>query len=154
MTVRRRPAEIGGHDEGSVLILTIGFAVVIMIFVAVVVDSSKLFLTRRALASVADGAAVVAAQDVDMAAVYGSTADDALPLSAPQARTDVAAYIRVVGTDTGLTDLQVVAVDVVGPDISVTLSGRSMLPLISTATGDTGGVLIVVTARARAAVAR
>ena len=40
------------REEGSVLILTIGFAVVIMLLVAVVVDASKLFLTRRALASV------------------------------------------------------------------------------------------------------
>jgi hypothetical protein len=103
---------------------------------------------------VADGAAVAAAQDVDIAAVYRSPAGTALPLSPRHARTDVDAFVRRAAVDTGLTDLQVITVDLDGPDVVVTLTGRSVLPLISTVSGDADGVLITVTARARAAVAR
>ena len=142
------------REEGSVLILTIGFAVVIMLLVAVVVDASKLFLTRRALASVADGAAVSAAQDVDPSAVYASPSGEALPLSPAKVTADVQAYVRRAAAETGLTDLRVVAVGVLGPDVTVTLSARSVLPLVGLVVGPSDGVLISVTARARPAVAR
>jgi Flp pilus assembly protein TadG len=142
------------REEGSVLILTIGFVVVIMLFVGVVVDSSKLFLTRRALASVADGAALAAAQEVDIAEIYLSSAGATLPLSPATARADVDSYVRRAAAETGLTDLQVIAVDIVGQDVQVTIRGRSVLPLISLATDGNAGVLITVSAHARAAVAR
>lgn len=153
-SLRGRSGQRSQGEQGSVLILTIGFAVVIMLLIAVVVDASKLFLTRRALASVADGAAVSAAQDVDPAAVYASPAGEALPLSPTRVSADVQAYVRRAGAETGLTDLRVVAVDVQGPDVTVTLSARSLLPLVGLVVGPTDGVLISVTARAQAAVAR
>jgi Flp pilus assembly protein TadG len=151
---RRCNRQCSEGEQGSVLILTIGFVVVIMLLVAVVVDASKLFLTRRALASVADGAAVSAAQDVDPAAVYASPAGEALPLSPTRVAADVRAYVRRAAGESGLTDLQVVAVGVQGPDVTVTLSARSVLPLVGLVVGQTDGVLISVTARARSAVAR
>lgn len=152
--MKARHPILRGSDQGSVLILTIGFAVLLMLFIAVVVDSSKLFLTRRGLASLADGAAVAAAQDVDVATIYRSPSGEALPLLAARARADVDAYVRRTAPETGLTDVQIVATEVVGTDVRVTLTARSMLPLISTATGATDGVLMTVTATARAAVAR
>ena len=151
---RGRKSQRGEAEQGSVLILTIGFAIVIMLLVAVVVDASKLFLTRRALASVADGAAVSAAQDVDPESVYTSPSGEALPLSATKVTADVQAYVRRAAAETGLTDLTVVGVTVQGPDVTVTLSAHSVLPLVGLVVGQTDGVLISVTARARSAVAR
>ena len=142
------------RDEGSVLVLTLGFAVVIMAFVGVVVDASKLFLTRRALASVADGAALSAAQDVDMVGVYRGTAGGPLPISAPRAVADVTRYVAEAAAQTGLTDLHVLAVKVDASGVTVSLSGRAMLPLVGVVTGTEDGIDITVTAHAQSAVSR
>ncbi|MGB8651397.1 MAG: pilus assembly protein TadG-related protein [Mycobacteriales bacterium] len=58
-----------GGDEGSVLLLTLGLSVVLLVMVAVVVDLSVVVLAKRAVASAADGAAVAAAQQPDRAAL-------------------------------------------------------------------------------------
>ena len=139
-------------DDGSVLVLTIGLVVVVMLLVAVVAAASKLFLTRRSLASVADGAALAAAQDVDLAALYAGQAGATLPLAAERARADAAAYVARAMTDTGLTDLRVVSVTVAGRSVDVTVSARSVLPFASAVTGDPEGTVITVTAHAEAAV--
>jgi uncharacterized membrane protein len=141
------------RDDGSVLVLTIGFALLLMLFVGVVTDASKLFLTRRSLASVADQAAEAAAQDVDVAAVYRGGASKALPLSQEQVTATVRGLLRQAAAGTGLTDLRVVAVSLDGTDVVVTVSGRAVLPLTSLVTGASDGVLITVTARAETAVA-
>ena len=56
-------------DEGSVLLLVVGLAVVLLLFVAVVVDVSAVLLAQRGLSSAVDGAAVVAAQQPDVTSV-------------------------------------------------------------------------------------
>ncbi len=150
----KRRVPRGRHDEGSVLILTIGFAMLAMVFVGVVVDASKLFLTRRALASVADGAAQSAAQDVDVAAVYQVGAGEALPLSPARAAATVEGQVRQAASATGLTDLRVVSVAVAGTAVVVTISGRAVLPLTALVSGSSEGVVITVTSSAQSAVAR
>jgi uncharacterized membrane protein len=135
-------------------VLTIGFALVLMIFVGVVTDASKLFLTRRSLAAVADQAAAAAAQDVDVAAVYRGNEGESLPLSEREATETVQGMLPHAAAGTGLTDLRAVSVTLDGADVVVTLSGRAVLPLTSLVTGATDGVLVTVTARAEAAVAR
>lgn len=142
------------RDDGSVLVLTIGFAVVVMLFVGVVVDSSKLFLTRRALASLADAAATAAAQQIDLEAVYRGGLSQNLPLSPASAAATAAQSVQVGARGAGLTDVRLEAVVVIGADVVVTVSGRAMLPLAGLVTGSSGGVVITVTARARSAVAR
>jgi uncharacterized membrane protein len=148
-----RRAKRERRDEGSVLILTIGFALLAMVFVGVVVDASKLFLTRRALASVADGAAQAGAQDVDLAAVYRSGPGAALPLSPARAAAAVQADLTQAARSTGMTDLHLVNVTVRGPDVQVTVSARAVLPFTALVTGSSNGVVITVTASARSAVA-
>lgn len=145
--------KLDGRDEGSVLVLTLGFVVVVMLLVAVVAAASKLFLTRRSLAAVADGAALAAAQDVDLAAIYTGQSGATLPLAAERARADVAAYVARAAADTGLTDLRLVSLTATGRAVDVTVSGRSVLPFVSAVTGDPQGTVITVTAHADAAVA-
>lgn len=72
-------------EEGSILVLTLGYAIVLFALVMVVVDASAVFLARRSLASACDGASLAAAQSVDTGRVYregvtGST----LPLTSVQ----------------------------------------------------------------------
>lgn len=67
-------------DEGTILFLTLGLSVVLLLLVAVVVDVSKVVLAKRALASSADGAAVLAAQQADRQAIVRDGLGDRVPL--------------------------------------------------------------------------
>ena len=80
------------RDQGSVLLLVIGFAGVLLVLVAGVADVSSVVLAKRSVASAADGAAVSAAQALDLTAVYDQGLGEQLPLSARDARSRVAAY--------------------------------------------------------------
>jgi uncharacterized membrane protein len=72
-------------DEGSILVLTLGFAVLLLSLVLVVVDASAVFLARRGLASACDGASLAAAQSVDTGQVYRSgVTGTTLPLAGVQ----------------------------------------------------------------------
>jgi cobyrinic acid a,c-diamide synthase len=50
------------RDDGSILVLSLGFIVICILALAVVVDASSVFLARRALQSQADAAALAGAQ--------------------------------------------------------------------------------------------
>jgi len=105
------------RDEGSVLVLVIGLSLVLFVLVAVVVDVSAVVLAKRGLDSAADGAAVAAAQQVDVAAA-GDGFGDRLPLDAALVAEAVATYeaeeragepglrlaARLEGTDTAVVD--------------------------------------------------
>jgi hypothetical protein len=79
-------------DEGSVLVLVIGFAGILVVLVAVVVNVSAVVLAKRGVASAADGAAVSAAQSLDLAQLYTGGLGEALPLSGAEAAARVAEY--------------------------------------------------------------
>lgn len=72
-------------DDGTIMLLTIGYVVLILGLVAVVVDVSAVLLARRSLAATCDGAALAAAQAVDTGALYtGGGGAQTLPLGAVQ----------------------------------------------------------------------
>lgn len=76
--LRSRPA----RDDGTILMLTLGFLLVTAMLAIVVTDVSAVFLARRSVASAADAAALAAAQRVDEQAVYTDGAPlDRLPLA-------------------------------------------------------------------------
>lgn len=58
------------RDEGSVLLLGLGFLGVCLLALAVVTDAASLFLQRMALQSRADAAALAGAQGIDLDAYY------------------------------------------------------------------------------------
>ena len=80
------------QEEGSVLLLVLGFAGVLLVLVAVVADVSAVVLAKRSVASAADGAAVSAAQALDLQALHRDGLRAQIPLSAEQARARVTAY--------------------------------------------------------------
>jgi Flp pilus assembly protein TadG len=82
-----------GDDRGTVLVLLLGFTAVLLLMVTVVVNVSAVILAKRALASAADGAAVSAAQALDLDALYaGGLRAGRIPLDEAQARDRVASY--------------------------------------------------------------
>lgn len=79
-------------DEGSVMLLMIFLAMVIAGLVTVVTDVSTVFLAQREMQSTADGAALAAAQQADLPAVYTGDLGAQLPLSREQANAAIDAY--------------------------------------------------------------
>jgi hypothetical protein len=134
------------QDDGTVLVLTLGLAGLLVVVVAVVVNVSAVVLAKRGVASAADGAAVSAAQALDVAALYEQGLGGQIPLSAADAAARVAAYeadaragqpglrlsVRIEGTTAVVTGVRVV---------------RPPFPLFST-----GDVTVTAVARARAPV--
>jgi Flp pilus assembly protein TadG len=91
------------RDEGSVLLLVLGFTGILLTLVAVVVDVSAVVLAKRSVASAADGAAVSAAQALDLRTLYAEGLDAQIPLDAGEARARVTAYEgQVRGQQPGL----------------------------------------------------
>ncbi len=82
------------RDEGSILILSLGFIVVCIIALAVVVDASTVFLARRALQSQADGAALAGAQAIDLEAYYERGAGGRIGIDAAGVRSAVERHVR------------------------------------------------------------
>lgn len=87
-------------DDGTILVLLLGFTAVLLLMVAVVVNVSAVILAKRALVSAADGAAVAAAQELDLAALHDrGLGSGRIPLSRRQVVDRVEQYERQVGQD-------------------------------------------------------
>ena len=79
-------------DDGTVLVLTLGLAGLLLVLVGVVVDVSVTVLAKRSVASAADGAAVSAAQALDYDVFYAQGLAGAVPLSEAGVAERVAGY--------------------------------------------------------------
>jgi hypothetical protein len=123
----------GRGDEGSVLVLIIGYTAIAAVLITVGIDTSKVFLARRALAAAADSAALSAAQGVDRQAIY---AGDGLrcgqPLPLDQAR---AAALAARSVNDDAADLSHTFISLSAPQtsldagtVSVELSGQVAVP--------------------------
>lgn len=92
-------------ESGTILVLLLGFTAVLLLMVAVVVNVSAVILAKRAVVSAADGAAVSAAQALDLDALYaGGLATGRIPLDARDATGRIAAY--QAGAQAGQPGLQ------------------------------------------------
>jgi uncharacterized membrane protein len=94
-----RPSDRRSDERGQVSVLIIGFAAVLLLAIAVVIDASAAYLQRQGLDTLADGAALWGA---DLGAtgedVYrGGVPDDQLELTATKAQAAVHRYLGDVG---------------------------------------------------------
>jgi hypothetical protein len=90
-------------DSGTILVLVLGFTAVLLMLVGVVLSVSSVVLAKRALASATDGAAVAAAQELDLAVLYERGLGQTIPLSREQVREAVERYqLRVQGAQPGI----------------------------------------------------
>lgn len=107
-------------DDGSLTVLVIGFTFILAVLIVVGIDVSKVFLARRSLSSVADAAALAAAQAADRAAIYAGAAGcgGVLPLDPTTAAQQVDASLA-----DDLADLQQTFAEVQPPDVTV-VNGR------------------------------
>lgn len=96
------------RDEGSILILSLGFIIICILALGVVVDASTVFLARRSLQGQADAAALAGAQAIDLGAYYASGASPRIRLDGARIR---AAVERQVRRDAGSARLRSVSLD-------------------------------------------
>lgn len=153
-------ASTPARDDGAILLLTIGYALIAIALIVVAVDASAFFLSRRSLAALADGAAVAGTHAEDADQIYagtitgtGSGAD--LPLAADGVRAHVVRYLADRDTGSAPSELYLADVGTDGRTVSVSLAEDKALPflgLINSVTGafPGGTARIEVTARARA----
>lgn len=86
------------RDEwGQTTVLIVGLAVVVMLLVGVVVDASAAYLRRSGLDSLADGAALAAADGIQGRQVYEGGLGERAEIDPSVARTFVADYLRATG---------------------------------------------------------
>ena len=93
-----RPGRTRPRDQrGSITPLVIGFAVVVALLVAVVVDGSAAYLRRQGLNSAADAAALAATDGIQGEEVYTHGLGRRAQIDPVAARRHVEAYIAASG---------------------------------------------------------
>ena len=126
-----RPQRMPPGEQGQVTLLVVGFALVLAMAVAVVVDASAAYLQRSGLDTLADGAALHGA---DLGATGRDVYTQGLPdqrlrVTEPAARAAVEEYLRQVGAHQRYPGLRyTVAVDAT-QGVTVRLSAPLDLPL-------------------------
>ena len=121
------------REEGQLTLLIIGFVAIAATLVVIGVDVSKVFLARRALSSVADSAALAAAEAVDKDAIYtghGGGCGNLLPLDPSRASELATGAVADDETDLRHTFATLDVPDTVVDNGTVTvhLSGEVALP--------------------------
>ncbi|WP_324649881.1 pilus assembly protein TadG-related protein [Georgenia sp. H159] len=92
MTAKMRMGRDG--EEGQITLLSIGFGLLALTLVLVVVAASSVYLERKQLLALADGAAADAADAIDYELYYSpDAARDGLPLSNASVQESVESYL-------------------------------------------------------------
>jgi hypothetical protein len=144
------------------MLLVVVYTLISFSLVTVVVSASAVHLARHRLLSVADAAALDAADALDRPGFYGSadrpagpgTGDRVVPLSDASVRDSVRAYLADSGAAGRFTGLAVAGPTGTpdGSTAEVTLTAVVRLPMVGAVLAPwTDGVPIRVTAHARAA---
>jgi hypothetical protein len=124
------PAAGRRRDEiGQTTVLVIGFATVLVLLVAAVVDASAAYLQRQGLDNLADGAALHGA-DLGVTGVYHQGLGDRLLQQPGAVRTAVADYLRRARAQQHFPGLTArVSVDPAAGTVTVVLAAPADLPL-------------------------
>ena len=127
-------------ERGQTSLLIIGFALVIAMLVAVVVDASAAYLRRQDLDALADGAALAATDAIRADQVYVGGLGARAALDPVAARSYVASYLQQSGAAARFPGLawsvsvgpDTVVVRVVAPlDLPLRLPGRRFRPVVA-----------------------
>jgi len=136
-------------EAGSITPLVIGFAFLVAVLVAVVVDASAAYLRRQGLNSVADAAALAATDGLQGDRVYTHDLDDLAEIDAAAARRYVEEYLSTSGATSRYPGLSW-AVSTTATTVLVRVAAPLDLPLgvpgvgrTVTVTGDAAAVVVV-----------
>jgi uncharacterized membrane protein len=153
------------EDDGQVLLLTLVYTLVAFSLVTVAVDATAVHLARTQLLDAADGAALDAADGIDVPGTYRSAgpaadaqdaaAPDQLVLSDGTVRAQAEAYLASYEPPARLSSVSLAAGTGSrdGHSATVVLTGRVRLPIGGAVVAAwTGGVDVTVRSTARAPV--
>ena len=121
-------------ERGSTLLLGIGLAVVCLLTVAVVTDTTAAFLQRRSLMAVADSAALAGAQAMDLDAYYRQGARAGTSLDAARVVSAVQRHLGRFAVSE--PDLAVVGIRTDGENVWVRLARPLSLPFLGSVLGE------------------
>ena len=110
------------------MLLALGFLAIILLAIAVVTDVSAVFLQRRSLASIADGAALAGSQAVDLSAYYRRGASAGLSPEPVRVRSVVLEYIRDAQASCEVSGLVLESVRIEGRTVLVRLRRAATAP--------------------------
>jgi Putative Flp pilus-assembly TadE/G-like len=120
-------------EGGQALVLLIGLVVLVLMVLALGWDTSNWFLGHRALANLADGAAVAAANDVDTRTWYLS-GGRSVRVAQERARATVVGYLAGSAADSGVSGVRLRSVVVVpgedGPEVTVHVTAPARVGLL------------------------
>ncbi|MFE5410486.1 pilus assembly protein TadG-related protein [Microbacterium sp. NPDC056569] len=137
-------ARTGGDpdDTGSVLILTLGYAVLAIAVILVCTAATSLYLAQKQLDAVADAAALAAADGFDLDVVGG---EPVATLTDSGVRREAEAMMAALGPDARLVS----ATTPDGVSARVTVAGQWHPPIVTVFVPD--GVALEATATSRTA---
>lgn len=149
MSTARR---LRSDESGQLAIMIIGFAVIVMMFVTLIANTSKAFLWRRSLSSWADAAALAATQTASEDVIFDGGLTGNLPVDEAAAEAFVVDYLDRQRLAERYPDLSVdVAVDEAAGMVTVTLAATMPLPFVNDVTESFGpGVRVEGSASAAA----
>lgn len=145
---RRRGA---ASDDGQVMLLSIAYGLLALLLVTVVVCASAVHLARKELLTLADLAALEAADAMGSDTYYASAPDGHVVLTPDAVAAAVDAYLATAPQSGRFTDLEVVeATTDDGRSVRVTLRAVADVPLLNVITAAwSDGVVLEVTSVAR-----
>ena len=141
-TLTARAQALEPDDEGSILILTLGYAVLAIAVILVCTAATSLYLAQKQLDAVADAAALAAADGFDLAVVDG---EPVATLTDAGVRREAEAMMSDLGPDARL----VAASTPDGVSARVTVAGQWHPPIVTVFVPD--GVALEATATSRTA---
>jgi len=133
---------LDGDDEGSVLILTLGYAVLAIAVILVCTAATSLYLAQKQLDAVADAAALAAADGFELSIVGGEPLATLTDAGVHQA---AAAMVGEIGDDARLVSASTPD----GVSARVTVAGEWHPPIVTVFVPD--GVALEATATSRTA---
>ncbi len=108
-------------DEGSILVFGIGLSIAGLMIATVSINVASIWITRNVLDGIADGAALAAAQAIDVDSVYQQGMGTNLRLSENLARTRVREYVTTANVGSQVQQFFVRSVVVSGTAVTVTV---------------------------------
>jgi Putative Flp pilus-assembly TadE/G-like len=97
-----------GQEDGQVMVLIIGYVLLTLLLVTVVAAVSSVYLAQKRLLSIADGAALAAADSYTLQQVSSAAGAPGTVLTREQVRAAVAAYLQ---RNDAVSDLRGVGID-------------------------------------------
>ena len=150
--LRGRLAQLNSDETGSTIILTIFYSFLALVLIFVVVAATSLYLDRKRLFTLADGAALVGAEAFELSDVTVGPDGPEVILETPDVAAAVTSYLSRV-PDPGFEALALESAHTVdGRSATVTLSAYWRPPMVTLLVPD--GIRIEVTALARSIFSR